>query len=79
MVTTYALYDVVGEQYLSWKHVSYKSAKGFLADYVNEHNAAILKVEGTTVIGEVRKDYCRLLHPQRIDIVVAQKRYLPMK
>lgn len=76
---TYALWDKVDQQYLSWKHPTYKSTMGHLLGYFNHRAAAILKIDGTKVVGEMRKDSSRLFGESKINFELAQKRYLPMK
>lgn len=79
MNTTYALWDKISQQYLSWKHPTMKNTMVHVNGYVNHRAIAVIKITGTTIVGEMSKDTHKMFTQSRVNLMLAQKLYLPLK
>lgn len=72
--TTYALWDKIDKNYLSWSWGSYKRAKEEMNGYFNNKQVSILKVVNKRVVHEMNRELCIKAKNQTVSTKLAQSK-----
>lgn len=71
---SYALWDKVGNEYLSWSWLGFKRAREELFGYFNHKAIAILQVHDHHVQCEVNRESGKRSTKQTVDLELARKK-----
>jgi len=71
---TYALWDRVDKEFVSWNWLSFKTARAEVLGYVNHKALAILRVQNKTVMYEVNREVGKRSSNQTVHLALAQSK-----
>lgn len=71
---TYALWDRVDKEFVSWNWQSFKTARAEVFGYFNHKALAIMKIQDKTVLYEVNREVGKQASNQTVHLKLAQSK-----